>query len=155
MKSKIFSIIGTLLFGFIYFYVALPALNIQTYEFWFFITLLILCFLVLTNITSTKELITGKTTLARAVKKNKAILIIPAIYILFLVFNFFGSPVFNAKKYAHRIEINDSASFTEDTTTFAFFGINPSFLKKLLPFESSDTIIITPCCKKTYLKSLL
>ena len=31
MKSKIFSIIGTLLFGFIYFYVALPALNIQTY----------------------------------------------------------------------------------------------------------------------------
>ena len=120
MKSKIFSIIGTLLFGFIYFYVALPALNIQTYEFWFFVTLLILCFLVLTNITSTKELITGKTTLARAVKKNKAILIIPAIYILFLVFNFFGSPVFNAKKYAHRIEINDSASFTEDIAKVDF-----------------------------------
>ena len=120
MKSKLFSIIGTLLFGFIYFYIALPAINIHTYEFWFFLTLLVLCYLVLTNITSTKELITGKTTLPRAIKKNKVLLIIPAIYVLIALFNFIGSPLFNAKKYASRITINDSSSFTEDVSKVDF-----------------------------------
>lgn len=120
MKSKIISIIGTLLFGFVYFYIALPALNIHTYEFWFFITLLIVCYLVLANLTMVKGLVTGKITSTRVLKQNKAFLIIPAIYIIIFVLEFFGGPLFNAKKYATRIEINESSSFTEDVAKVDF-----------------------------------
>ena len=120
MKSKIISILGTLIFGFIYFYIALPAINIHTYEFWFFVTLLILCFLLLTNLTTAKELVTGKLTMKRAVKNNKAILIIPVIYISIAVLGFIGSPIFNAKKYATRIEIKESDSFIKDVEKVDF-----------------------------------
>ncbi len=120
MKEKIISIIGTLVFGFLYFYVALPALNIHTYEFWFFITLLIICFLLLTNLTMAKDLVKGKMTFTKAVKKNKLILAIPIIYISLIVLDVIGSPLFNAKKYAHRIEITESNSFTEDIAKVDF-----------------------------------
>ncbi len=120
MKSKIISIVITLVFGFVYFYIALPALNIHTNEFWFFIVLLILCYLLITNISSTKEVVTGKITLARAVKKNKVLLIIPTIFVLIAILDFFGSPIFNAKKYASRITIDEANSFTEDVEKVDF-----------------------------------
>ena len=120
MKSKLISIGGTLLFGFVYFYITLPALNVHTNEFWFFITLLVLCFLVLTNLSSTKELIAGKMTLKRAISKNKVILIIPAIYVCILLLDIIGSPLFNASKYASRIVIDEAKTFNNDVEKVDF-----------------------------------
>ena len=120
MKEKIISIIGTLVFGFVYFYVALPALDIHTYGFWFFVTLLIACYLVLTNLTMAKEFVTGKIKFTRLAKKNRIIFIIPIIYLTMFVLGIIGSPIFNAKKYANRIEIAESNSFTEDVAKVDF-----------------------------------
>ncbi len=120
MKSKIISIVSTLVFGFIYFYLTLPALNIHTYEFWFFIVLMLAFYILVSNITTTTRLIRGKKVTHLDLKKNMAILIIPEIFVVLFLLDFIGSPIFNAKKYASRIEIKESNSFTEDIAPVDF-----------------------------------
>ena len=119
MKKKILfiCIIEILVLG-IYYYIALPPLNISSPLFWSFIMfgLAILTGLIfLTNVSG------GITTLIKGGKPHtikKPMLIIPftiiAIVIGMMLVNFICSPMFNAKSYSKRITIKEDGNFTKD-----------------------------------------
>ena len=114
MKRKIISLIITLILGAIIYYVTLPALNIHNFGFWVFISFLIAIYSLINEF----EKITNYHHIAINKKWKKlnfsGFMIIPFIYILIIVINFIGSPIFNASKYANRITIDESKTFIED-----------------------------------------
>ncbi|MDD3392171.1 MAG: hypothetical protein PHE54_01310, partial [Bacilli bacterium] len=78
MKIKIKNIVITLLVGFIYFYFALPPLNVTSMAFWFFVSLLLIIYFVLElsdGLMTSFQMITGKTLINR--KKVDYSLFIP------------------------------------------------------------------------------
>lgn len=115
MKRKIISLIITFIIGLISFYIFLPALNIHSLGFWFFVIYLILIYIVIAFTSAINELFT-----TNLLKKHRTkfgfsiILTIPLILLLITITDIIGGPIFNAKKYASRITIKESKSFTED-----------------------------------------
>lgn len=119
MKRKILiiSIIEILVLG-IYYYFALPPINITSPLFWSFVMfgLAILTGLIfITNVSG------GITTLIKGGKSQtikKPLLILPfmiiAIVVGMMLINFFCSPMFNAKSYSKRITIKEDGNFTKD-----------------------------------------
>lgn len=111
---KTINIFITLIIGFIYYYLFLPAINIHNTSFYVFISILIIIYSFLTAISSLKSLFTRK---VKHVSLNKApipVIIILAIIILNLAWNFIESPLFMSKKYANRITIDDTKDFKTD-----------------------------------------
>lgn len=50
--KRIINILLTILFAFVYYYFAMPAINIHSVSFYLFIILIIICFTVLNNLLS-------------------------------------------------------------------------------------------------------
>lgn len=113
MKKKVFSILITLITGFIYYYIALPAINISNMEFWIFVIFLIIIYTITSSISSLTDLkIYMKN--PRKSKKFEIVFLIPIIFILIMLVNFVCSPLFNSKAYANRINIDESKTFTDN-----------------------------------------
>ena len=108
----LFSILVTLLSGLIMFYIFLPALNIHTISFWFFVIVLLIIFGVINFGTGVFSIKKREFNLKN--KRNYYPFIIPVIIIiLMIIVHFVNQPFFMSGKYAHRIEINN-ANFTEE-----------------------------------------
>ena len=128
-KRLLGSIIVTFLSGFIMYYIFLPAINIHSFEFWFFVIILTLIFGTI-NFGSNIFAITKKGFDFKW-KENIMPFIVPFIIVcgVFLV-NIFNGPFFRAKKYATRIEVTN-ANFEEeieevDFNTLAIIDRNSS-----------------------------
>ena len=119
MKKKIFFItLIELIVGFIYYYIALPPINISSNDFWSFVIFLLAILLILvtlSNFTGDFKTIFTKKRLKDYSKGMIAIIgLILLIVIGMSVVNFFCSPIFNAKSYSNRIKIDESVEFTRD-----------------------------------------
>ena len=117
-KRLLFSILITLLSGLIMFYIFLPALNIHTVGFWFFVIILLLIFGVINFGTGIINI--RKKDFDLKNKRNYYPFITPVIIIiLMIIVHFINQPFFMSGKYAHRIEIDD-ASFTDEISEVDF-----------------------------------
>lgn len=124
MKKNLIRIIITILVGFIYFYIVLPPINFQNYDFLFFLLILMGTYL-LTGVVNIMEL-------KNIMKKNKIpsfkptgiiSLSIILVIVLPIIINFVLSPLFFAKSYSKRIEIDQSAEFSKDVAQVDFNSI--------------------------------
>ncbi|MBP3635100.1 MAG: CvpA family protein [Bacilli bacterium] len=135
--SKIFSIIFTILFGGILYYLMLPPFNIHSYLFWVFICILIIVFFVIYSLLTIPAniiyTIKGKKK-NNNLKSYKLLFVIPIIIVSILLVNIILSPVFNSKSYYKRIEVKDDAKFTDDVKEVDFNKI------PLLDKDSSEKL---------------
>ena len=114
----ILSVVLTLVLAAIYFYVALPALNVFSEEFWFQLTLLFAAFggiYFLLGFKTEMENLKGKKKFAvpgLAVGKITLVLAIIPLVVIFLG-SLFSSEIFNAEQYASVIEVKEE-DFKQD-----------------------------------------
>ena len=109
--KKILSIILTILFAYIYYYLFLPALNIHNITLYLFIIFIILFYYGISLIFNLKKVIRFD---KRIIKLNYLLLAVPAILVLIMLWNFIESPLFMASKYANRIEVDTTKEFNTD-----------------------------------------
>lgn len=125
MKKYIIAGILELLIMGIYYYFALPAINIQTISFWVFIVIAIGLFVFLFSIAyAGSEVIKVSNKKSNISKLPKFIsipcCIIAVIIISILAVNFVCSPLFNASSYSKRITIDETGDFTIDIAEVDF-----------------------------------
>lgn len=117
MKKKMISILITLVIGFIVFYATLPAINIHSLGFWFFLMFLFIIY-------STTDLLVSYNSIDTWRSIPKRILIgfsfAVVIGIGLPLFNLFLSPLFHAKEYSNRIVINQDKEFSKEIAPVDF-----------------------------------
>lgn len=122
-KSLLLSILVTIIFGGLYYYLAYPALNITNVGFWVFLLILVAVFTVVYTVTSLQlkfqDLVTKKKTYRYNHKPSLLIFAIPVVILGILLVNFVLSPLFFANKYYQRITVCD-AEFTENVKEVDF-----------------------------------
>lgn len=121
-KRNILNIIITLVIAFVYYYIFLPPINIHVMEFWIFLILMYLVYLVISLFTfiGYAALKGGFSSLKLSKGFKIMFAIIPGIFVLLIIYNFFLSPLFAAKSYAHRIEITEGKKFEEEVKEVDF-----------------------------------
>lgn len=128
LKISLISIAVTLLIGAIYYYAALPAINIHSQGFWEFIILLFIILTVTSGILQRKKFnLTQakgqKHALIKALKQSKITYVLSILTILlilvFIAGTILSSPIVNAKKYQQLINIQD-ADFQEDIQQISY-----------------------------------
>ncbi len=111
------SILITLLFAAVYYYITYPALDIQNIQFYVFIVPILIVFLVCETVFHTaiviEDLQTGKISVQNH-RIAKLWWVIPVCIVIILLVVLFNSPLFNAKKYYQRISIDTSKSFQDN-----------------------------------------
>ena len=128
-KRLFISILITLICAFIMYYVFLPAINIHSFNFWFFVIVLSLVFGVINF--GSNLFVVDKRGIDIRLRGNLMPFSLPIIIICGIVIvNIFNGPFFRASKYANRIEVTN-ASFTEeikevDFNTLAIIDRNSS-----------------------------
>ena len=111
-KRLFWSVLITLVVGFILFYIFLPPINIHSFDFWFYVIVLSLLFGVI-NFSSNLFIINKKGIDIRW-KGNIIVFIVPVIIICGIILvKIFNGPFFRANKYATRIEVIN-ANFEEE-----------------------------------------
>ena len=110
IKSYLISLGVTLLVGFIMFYLFLPSLNIHNIGFWFYLIILISLFAFL----NTFRGLFDKRINFFDWKKLIPYLIPLALIVIITVVGVVNSPLFMAKKYYNRIQIDSSKDFAGD-----------------------------------------
>lgn len=115
-KSLLLSILITLVFGGLYYYLVYPALNVANIGFWFFLLILIVVFTVSNAVFSLQlkfqDLVTKKKSYKYNYKPSLLIFSIPVIIVGIILVNMVLSPLFFANKYYSRITVEE-AEFTE------------------------------------------
>lgn len=131
IKFILIPLILLLLIGGISYYLYLPALNIHSVDFWFFI---IAVFVIATAISVffgnhvklRQENNTVNVGLQKPLKKNKVFVLLGSLSLLaivvFLIGSILSSPIINARKYRELIDIKER-NFTEDVQEISFKDI--------------------------------
>ncbi|MDD5887983.1 MAG: hypothetical protein PUC82_00655 [bacterium] len=117
MKKNLFSLLFTAIVGIVIYYFMLPPLNLHSPTFWvYFITMLIIFSMcVLFNSFGSKKQLTTSNKLLTGI----AISIFSIVICIFVV-NFFLSPLFQAKSYAKRINVQEGADFIKEVPAVDF-----------------------------------
>ncbi len=122
-KALLRSILVTILFGAVYFYVALPPLNVQSPEFWEFLFLLLVVFMLATLLfvgTRFREL-SGlgelKDTLIGTCKLP--LILIGLILVICVIGCMTSSTIFNAKAYYNLLDVQ-TGDFTEEVAEISY-----------------------------------
>lgn len=101
----------------IYYYVALPAINIHSSGFWFFIMSLLVVIMVIMALKGGAIQVSQGLVFELNIKKNKLLLatgiILVVIFAIYIIGSILSSPIINAKKYQQLITIEER-QFTED-----------------------------------------
>lgn len=136
MKKKIINILVTLVIGMILFYLILPPLNITSLMFWIYVSLLLVVYafisLLNNNRYSKYEFLNNNVEID--LFTSIPLISVLVILVLILLVNLFCSPLFNAKSYSKRIEIEESENFLEDVKEVDFNSI------PLLDKDSSEKL---------------
>lgn len=125
MKKRIINLIITLVFGFVLYYLTLPAINLHNMGFYIYVCTLLFVFGILDTISFTKspQLFKNGKLLTKGETSPVLLVILCTIAVVFIginVVNFFCSPLFNAKSYQTRIIVDETGNFTEDITEVNF-----------------------------------
>ena len=115
VKTKVILVILALLVLGIYYYAALPAVNIHSTEFWIFLGILLLLAAVI---------FIGKKELNRQVLKEsrglKVILgLFAAVVVVYLLGTLLSSPIINAKKYQQLLTV-ETGEFAKDIEELSY-----------------------------------
>lgn len=121
LKTKLLIFIPALLVAFIYYYVALPAINIHSAGLWWFLIFALAVILVMHMIRravrKTGKKIEGYNPIEISLKDDKAgkviLILILAAIVIFLVGDILSSPFINARKYQQLMTVENRV-FTED-----------------------------------------
>ena len=116
-KKNIISVILTLVFGMVFYYVFVPAINIQSLGFWFLIITMLLVYTMCMLVTSFDD--HGNFI---NFAKSSAITAILSVSVLVgvIVINLILSPVFFSKDYSKRIIVDESKNFNENVKEVDF-----------------------------------
>lgn len=115
-KNKLVSIVITLIVWFVMFYSALPAINIQSQEFWSFAISLIVVAVVINSYSLIKSLVENKEGLSiseRLKKFKKVIVVILAFVVIYGGGTLLSSPILRASAYKDLLAVQAS-DFNED-----------------------------------------
>lgn len=139
MKKKIvFSILIEIIIMALYYYIVLPPINISSPEFWSFIILFLVTLIILIIFNTITGGIKSLFNKKRITDFSKSVVVIIGLILLIVigmsVVNFFCSPLFNAKSYSQRIEIDETGNFTEDIEQVNFNSL------PLLDRDSSEKL---------------
>ena len=115
--KRIINILLTIIFALVYYYFAMPAINIHSINFYIFIILIIVCSASLNTLMDIKKL--GKPEII-TYKKKLFVSFVPLIIILIIIWNIIESPLFMASKYASRIAIDTTKEFSTDIAEVDF-----------------------------------
>lgn len=119
VKNKILIIIPAVIVAFLYYYVALPAVNIHSAGFWWFLILALVFVLSVHVIRRAGKKAFGRNAVEISLKDDKAgkviLILILAAIVVFFVGNILSSPFINARKYQQLMNV-ESRVFTEDVT---------------------------------------
>lgn len=122
-KFSLIPYIITIIYTLIVYYLTYPVLNIHSFDFWMFLFSIIIVFVLSSSIFNLKDAITnffnGRVN-RKKVKNYKLILLLPIIFVLIMVINFFLSPLFNSKAYYRRISIDETNDFTTEVKEVDF-----------------------------------
>ena len=116
MKKTIWIIrvLIVLLFAFVLYYLALPAINLQNPGFYMYLFMVLGCYV----ITSVLGLVDGSRVInkLRDLPKNALIVVsgVSLVLILIILVNVVCSPAFNSKSWSERITVLEENSFTDD-----------------------------------------
>lgn len=124
MKNKIVPIISIVIYAFVLWYFMLPPINLSSPLFWLFIFLVLMFAIIVLYFANIKTILYQK--YVRLDAKDWPTKVFAGIFIviaLILVINFVNSPMFNSKKYATRITVDETSSFTEDVKPVDFSKI--------------------------------
>ena len=114
-KAKIIGAIVLVIVAFLYYYFTLPAINIHSRDFWFFIGILVA---VLALIYAWKKRLRPDE--IKTSKGMKAILfVLAAVVVVYLVGALLSSPIVNAKKYQKLLKVEEG-EFTKDIEELSF-----------------------------------
>lgn len=115
MRKRLLAVICLLLFVGIYYYIALPAINIHSVGIWFF-TIGLLLFLLLVYAVKSKKT-------SYELKHDKFMKLasysIAVVIGVFIIGSLLSSPIFNSKKYQQLLTV-DNREFTEDIKQVSF-----------------------------------
>ncbi len=120
MNKKIKSLLMTILLGGIYYYFALPPINITSFAFWIFIVILLSIYFIIYFSFKTVDIIRVNIFRigSRTSERSKEMYIIPvivfAVFLMIVITNVLMSPLFISRTYSKRIVINESNSFIDD-----------------------------------------
>jgi hypothetical protein len=124
MKSKILNIVITILILLVAYYLTLPAINLNNPGFYVLLCFGILVYGVLDAIRSdrTSIIIKNKRISINGIGGTftKCLIAIGVIFLGTLLANFICSPLFNAKSYHNRIEVDETGSFIDDIAPVNF-----------------------------------
>ena len=136
MKNKIILIIISILFAFLLWYFMLPPINLTSPTFWSYLFIVTMFVSLLFFLTSINQKIVLRRINATNIPKWFTCLmaIVGIIITLVAIVNIAVSPIFNANKYANRIIVDETSSFTEDVVLADFSKL------PLLDKESSQKL---------------
>ncbi len=110
--KRLISLFITLFFGFIAFYLFLPAINLSSFSFWLFIVFLIVIYSI-SNLFLCIDIKTGNVLKLYGDYKYLGILV-GLIFVVILFVDIVFSPLFNSKSYKNRIIVDESTEFVND-----------------------------------------
>lgn len=115
LKVKIIGIVALVLFAALYYYVTLPAVNIHSSGFWFFIILLLVFAIVLYILR--KRLRIEEIKLSKVVRGLGIVLLL--VIVVYLIGSVLSSPIVNAKKYQQLLKV-ETGEFTKDIEELSY-----------------------------------
>lgn len=115
VRNYILTLILLLVVAYLYYYITLPAINIHSVGFWFFLIIAVIVLLTAFAIHNTKKSISPKD--SKLLRLGAIIL--GAIVVIFLVGYILSSPIINAKKYQQMLTVN-TREFTEDIKEISY-----------------------------------
>lgn len=114
-KLKVFAVLAAVIIVGIYYYVALPAINIHSSDTWFFIFVILVAIAV--------AYAGRKRITIREAKENKGLRLIISVIlvvgVIYLAGSLLSSPIVNAKKYQKLMAVEEG-EFTEDVEELSF-----------------------------------
>ena len=118
MKRKLINVFITLVVGLIYFYFAIPAINLTNPSFYVFVAFLLLVYGALNAGSSAVEILHKGSVNGRY--GFNTVMLIPCMFLLIVIANLFVTPLFDSKGYASRIAIDETGSFSDDIAPVDF-----------------------------------
>ena len=123
-KSDIFIGLIDILIVMLFYYFALPPINLSSPEFWIFIFIISIIIFISLILRSNIELIVGKQFNLKIFSIYKYFFLgIASIYLVVGIINIISTPLFNAKEYSNRITVDETHEFIEDVKQVDFSKI--------------------------------
>ncbi len=128
MNKQIKSVIITLFFTLVYYYVMLPPINLTSPYFYFSLYVILILYILVSGVLNIKNIGSfnkdGIFIKNRSYNKTKNLKIVlgmlSLIIITILAVNLYYSPIFNSSIYSKRINVIENANFTEDVKPVDF-----------------------------------